>query len=85
MGHYFLITRKLARTPQYCSPTRSHGNSDAWTGVSRNPIFPKAGQWILASGSAPAEFRADDTFSHVLSKQWWVLSYIYITNRKNLV
>jgi hypothetical protein len=34
--------------------------------------------------SVPAELKTDDTFPHVISKQWWVLPYIFITNRKNL-
>jgi hypothetical protein len=33
---------------------------------------------------ASTELGAVDTFSHVISKQWWVPSYIYTTGRKNL-
>ena len=54
-----------------------------WSVYEPHP-FSRSARWTLARKWAPTELQVDNTLSHVVSKQWWVLSCIYTTNGKNL-
>lgn len=46
--------------------------------------FPEACSVDPGQEVCSTELGADDTLSHVIAKQWWLLSHIYTTNRNNL-